>query len=107
MRVQIPENHLNSVPKIPDLEISLNGIQKLLKILKPGKAAGPDKIKPILLEELREKITPIVKVSFERSLQIGKLPADWVKCKCYARLQKRRKKICSQLPPHFPHRLSL
>ena len=30
---------------------------KLLKNLTPGKAAGPDKLKPLLLGELREEIT--------------------------------------------------
>ena len=61
---------------MPDLEISLNGIPKLLKNLKPGKAAGPDQLKPLLLEELRDK--PIIKIIFEKSLQTGKQPSDWV-----------------------------
>ena len=49
---------------------------KLLKNLKPGKAAGPDKQKPLLLQELREEIAPILHILFERSLQTGELPAD-------------------------------
>ena len=53
------------------------GIIKLLKNLKPGKAAGPDRLKPVLLKELREEIAPIVQVIFERSIQTGKLPSNW------------------------------
>ena len=32
---------------------------KALKNLKPGKAAGPDRLKPIMIKELREEIAPI------------------------------------------------
>ena len=36
-------------------------------------------LRPLLLKELREEIVPIIKVIYERSLQAGRLPADWVK----------------------------
>ena len=55
--------------------ISVEGILKLLKNLKSGKAASPDKLKFLLLQELREEIAPILKIIFERSLQTGELPA--------------------------------
>ena len=42
-----------------------------------GKAAGPDRLKPILLKELCEEIAPIIQVIFERSIQTGKLPTEW------------------------------
>ena len=70
----VQDSNLNSIPVMPDIEISLNGLLKLLKNLKPGKAAGPDKLKPLLLKELRDEIAPIIKVIFEKSLQTGKLP---------------------------------
>ena len=31
-----------------------------------------------MLKELRDEIAPIIKVIFEKSLQIGKLPSEWV-----------------------------
>ena len=74
----VPDSNLNSIPVMPDIEISLNGLLKLPKQLKPGKAAGPDKLKPLLLKELRDEIAPIIKVNFEKSLQTGKLPSEWV-----------------------------
>ena len=74
----VPDTNFSSVLVMPDLDISLNGILKLLKNLKPGKAAGPDQLKPLLLKELRDEIAPIIKIIFEKSLETGKLPSDWV-----------------------------
>ena len=75
----VPQGTLSSVPPMEDFRISVEGILKLLKNLKPGKAAGPDKLKPLLLQELRNEIAPILQIIFEQSLQTGKLPADWSK----------------------------
>ena len=73
----LPPGVLKSTPVMEDFGISVAGILKLLRNLKPGKAAGPDRLKPILLKELSEEIAPIIQVIFERSIQTGKLPAEW------------------------------
>ena len=73
----LPPEMRKSTPVMEDFSISVAGILKLLKNLKPGKAAGPDRLKPILLKELCEEIAPIIQVIFERSIQTGKLPAEW------------------------------
>ena len=57
--------------------ISENGLLKLLKNLKPGKAAGQDGLKALLLRERGEEIA--LKIIYERSIQTDKLPADWTK----------------------------
>ena len=75
----VPENCQNKNQTMPDIEISLNCILKLLYNLKPGKADGPDKIRPLILKELRVEIAPIIKVIFERFLETGMLPTDWCK----------------------------
>ena len=54
----------SSTPPMEEFAISVEGILKLLKNLKPGKAAGPDKLKPLLLQALREKIAPILQKIF-------------------------------------------
>ena len=64
-------------PVIQDFSISVAGILKLLKYLKPGKAAGSDRLKPNLLKELSEEIAAIIQVIFGRSIQTRKLPAEW------------------------------
>ena len=90
----VPDTNFSSVPVMPDLDISLNGILKLLKNLKPGKAAGPDQLKPLLLKELRDEIAPIIKIIFEKSLQTGKLPSDWVTANVMPVFKKRRQILC-------------
>ena len=96
----VPDTNLSSVPVMPDLEISLNAIFKLLKNLKPGKAAGPDLLKPLLLKELRDEIAPIIKIIFEKSLrQTGKLPSDWVTANVMPVLKKGEKSSAANYRP--------
>ena len=73
----LPVDQRNSTPLMPDIKISESGIVHLLKNLNPKKAAGPDRIKPVVLQELREELAPIVKVLFERSLDSGAVPLIW------------------------------
>ena len=51
-----PDDLKSSCPSMPEINIDLNGVLKLLSKLKPGKAAGPDLFKPIVLKELRVEI---------------------------------------------------
>ena len=83
-----PDKQQSSVPVMPDINISLNSLLNLLSNLKPGKAAGPDMLRPLLLKELREEIAPIIKAIYERSLLTGRLPADWVKANATPCFQK-------------------
>ena len=57
-----PEDLKNSTPLMPDVKISEAGILNLLKDLIPQKAAGPDRIKPVILQELRVELAPIINV---------------------------------------------
>ena len=40
----------DSTTTMPEINFSLNGLLKLLIILKPGKAAGPDRLKTLSVE---------------------------------------------------------
>ena len=42
----IPSGILSPTPPMEEFATSVEGILKLLKNLKPGKAAGPDNLKP-------------------------------------------------------------
>ena len=64
-------------PTMPEINITENGVLKQLKRLKPHKAAGPDQIKPGLLRELAEEISPLVTRIFQASLKQGTLPDEW------------------------------
>ena len=95
----VPDGILNTNPKMEEFSISCNGILKLLQNLKPFKAAGPDKLKPLLLKELREEIAPIIQVIFERSLQTGKLLADWCKTQVTPVFKKGNKSSAANYRP--------
>ena len=84
---------------MPDIDISLNGLLKLLKNLKPGKAAGPDKLKPLLLKELRDEIAPIIKVIFDKSLQTGTLPTEWLTANVMPVFEKGDKSLAANYRP--------
>ena len=80
---EIPENIKCKYPVMPEITISSKGILKLLSNLKTNKAAGSDDIKPLVLKELRNEITPVVKAIFqiEKSLETGQLPKDWTQAR--------------------------
>ena len=63
--------------KMPDIEISTNGIEKLLNNLNPHKAAGPDQIRPIVLKNLAKEISPVLQKIFQKSVKTGELPSIW------------------------------
>ena len=62
---------------MPQIQISVKGIEKLLKSLNPHKAVGPDEFKPIVLQTLHAELAPILQVIFQKSLDSGKLPHIW------------------------------
>ena len=46
-------------PKMPDISIAAEGIDKLLVGLNTHKAAGPDKFKPIVLQIIMKSLDPL------------------------------------------------
>ena len=62
---------------IEDLDITANGVLKLLKGLNTSKAPGPDNITPRVLKELASEIAPILTVIFNHSYQTGEVPLVW------------------------------
>ena len=62
---------------MPNIQVSAQGIEKLLKGLNPHKAAGPDKLKPIVLQTLHKELAPILQLIYQRSLDTGKLFSIW------------------------------
>ena len=62
---------------MPETEISVKGIEQLLKSLNTHKAVCPDKFKPLVLQTLHAELVPILQVIFVKSLDTGKLPHIW------------------------------
>lgn len=62
-----------------DISVCKNGVLKLLANLKIDKAAGPDLVRPVVLKNLRNEITYIITILFQKSLSSGTIPSDWTK----------------------------
>ena len=63
-------------PPMPDIEVSTDGILKLLRKINPGKATGPDMIPARILRDLAEDLAPNLAIIFQRTLTLGEVPAD-------------------------------
>ncbi|XP_011674653.1 uncharacterized protein LOC586335 [Strongylocentrotus purpuratus] len=64
---------------MPDIVITLKGIEMMLKKLKPHKAPGPDGITPRILKQLSRVIAPILRIIYRLSYDTGEIPDDWHK----------------------------
>ena len=64
-------------PTSDDITITTPGIFKMLKRLKPHKAAGPDNITARIMKELAQSIAPILQMIFQRSYNTGQIPMEW------------------------------
>ena len=97
----IPDQFKCNYLQMPEININLNGILKLLSNLQPHKAAGPDKIRPIVLRELRTEIAPtgIIQLIFEKSLATGKLPSNWTRANVSPIFKKGEKSDPSNYRP--------
>ena len=74
---QLPNQNLS--PQMPPIHITVRGIEKLLKELKPNKAQCPDNIPARILKEVAFKIAPILTIIFQKSINSGTPPSDWLK----------------------------
>lgn len=71
---------LLDVPDYPtcgDINITEEGVKKLLLNLNPNKACGPDGITPRLLKTVAEEMAPALTLLYRNSHNSGTLPLDW------------------------------
>ena len=75
---QICKNMVNPpAHSMPTIDITVEGVDKLLRGLCPSKASGPDQISPRVLKELHHEVAPILCKIFKSSLETGIVPLDW------------------------------
>ena len=60
-----------------DIQVTNEGIARLLQKLNPGKASGPDILPARILKELAEELSPYLATIFQRSFDTGIVPKDW------------------------------
>ena len=66
-------------PIIQNINITLNGVVKLLRDLNPTKSPGPDNLGPRVLKELADEVGPLLLLIYRKSLQTSEVPEDWRK----------------------------
>ena len=76
-KANIPQPEGQPYPPMPDIDISREGVLKLLKKINPNKASGPDMIPARILKDLAEELAPILTEIFRRTLADGEVPLDW------------------------------
>lgn len=62
---------------MPEIIVSVDGVEKLLKNIDPSKAAGPDEVSNYALKMAYEEIAPVLCHIFQQSIDTGNLPDDW------------------------------
>ena len=72
-----PQNQTFLSTDCKNINITEEGVKKLLLSLDPNKACGPDGISPRLLKIVAEEVTPALTLLFRNSYQTGTLPLDW------------------------------
>ena len=60
----LPNKDPSPHPIMPDITISLQGVENLLNGLKIHKASGPDAISVIILKEASDIIVPVLQTSY-------------------------------------------
>ena len=84
-------------PDMPDIQVTVKGVVKLLKNLNPRKAAGPNKIPCRLLKTVAEEIAPALTLLFNLSLREETVPSIWK----HAIVQPVFKKGCRGSPANY------
>ena len=82
--------HGHAHPPMPDIEISREGVMKLLKKINPNKASGPDTIPAHILKDLAEELALILTEIFRRILVDGEVPVDWRSAKLMSQPSSKR-----------------
>ena len=67
----------SDIPNMPDIHVTANGVEKLLRGLQIHKATGPEGISTRLLKELASELTPVFTVFYNASISQGTIPAEW------------------------------
>ena len=90
---------LNNYPTCAPIKIDRNGVEKLLKNLQQHKATGPDLIPNLVLKTCSSSIAPILALIYQRSLDSGKLPSDWLTANISAAFKKGNRHLAENYRP--------
>jgi hypothetical protein len=74
----LPKTTKHIKDTIPTIIIRPEGVEKLLNQLNPSKASGPDGIPNRILKECSKQLTPGLASIYQKSINTGSLPSDWL-----------------------------
>jgi len=104
-----------SHPIMPDIEVTVQGVCKLLANIDAKKSTGPDELPPRVLKEVCNEISPVLTFIFNQSIKSGIVPDDWLVANIFALHKKGPKdlpenyrpisltSICSKIVEHIIH----
>jgi hypothetical protein len=95
----IPKPAGNPFPSMPDINISGEGVLKLLLKINPNKVCGPDLITARILKGLAREIAPFLTRIFQSALNNGDVPKDWKYANVIAIFKKRDRFKASNYRP--------
>ena len=81
------------------LKITRKQVLKILKNLKPNKAAGIDKMLPRILREIAEEIADIITSIFNDSINNSEIPGDWLRAIITIIFKKGKKSLAGNYRP--------
>ena len=86
-------------PSMPKIDVSVEGVKKLLLRLNPKKAVGPDMVPIRILRDYADDIAPILQSIFQQSLDTGMVPEDWKKANVTTVFKKGSRQVASNYRP--------
>ena len=95
----LPDLGVSNHPTMDNISVSVNGVIKLLKNLKPFSAAGPDGIPTMLLKQTAEQIAPAVTLLFQASINQGRVPTQWKKAQIVPLFKKGSRSDAANYKP--------
>ena len=95
----IPDKGPSPYASMEGITVTPNGVEKLLRDLKPDKATGPDMIPARLLKQLSAEIAPALALVFQSSLDCGRVPRDWTMAHVVPLFKKGDKSTASNYRP--------
>ena len=89
----------NQYPPCPPITIHASGVAKLLHNLQPHKASGPDCLPNLILKNCSQNIAPILALIYQRSLDSGRLPSDWLTANISSAFKKGNRHLAENYRP--------
>ncbi len=97
--LELPKLPTFAGKKLQNIQVTVEGVEKLLINIKPYKACGPDSIPNMVLSKCASELAPALACIFQKSLNSGILPDDWLKANVSSAYKKGDKHLAENYRP--------